>query len=60
VMKRFAVAGFRLYTGAFDDSDGAGRLGGLTVALIDSIAGSGSLVEVAAFLILDGDYMLEN
>jgi hypothetical protein len=37
VMKRFAAVGFRLYTGA-DDSDGAGRLGGLTVDLFASIA----------------------
>jgi hypothetical protein len=32
-------AGFRLYTGALDDSDGAGRLGGLTVGLFASTAG---------------------
>ena len=38
-MKRFAAVGFRLYTGALDDSDGAGRLGGLTVGLFASTAG---------------------
>jgi hypothetical protein len=38
-MKRFAAVGFRLNKGALDDSDGAGRLGGLTVGLFASTAG---------------------
>jgi len=60
VMKRFAAAGFRLYTGGFDGSIGAGRFGGLRDDLLDSVAGSGGLVEVTTFLILDGDCLLEN